>query len=296
MKNKAFTLIELLVVIAIVGLLSTIVLVSTSDLSYQASLAKTLAWSRSINSALGPDAVGIWNFDEGIIGTCSENKDACDISGWNNHGTFSGDITYVTDTPSSQGHALDFDGDGDSINCGNNSSLDLTEAFTLEAWITGMSGNQGYEGIIAKYQYAGGGIFTGFFMTNHWSYFTAGIGNGTLTNNCSLQGFNLNDGKWHHLVFTYDSAVDKIVLYHNENLKNECDTSIEPGSTSESLRIGYWYPGDHQFYNGKIDNVRVYSTALTASQVQSHYYIGLDRLLAKGLISQKEYNQRLALK
>jgi hypothetical protein len=45
--------------------------------------------------------------------------------------------------------------------------------------------------------------------------------------------------------------------------------------------------------NGFIDEVRIYATDLTASQIESQYYAGLDRLLAEGQISEQEYGQRL---
>jgi hypothetical protein len=59
----------------------------------------------------------------------------------------------------------------------------------------------------------------------------------------------------------------------------------------------YWnntYP--IQFFDGSVDEARIYNTALTASQIQSQYYVGLNKLLAKGLIDETEYQQRLAVK
>jgi prepilin-type N-terminal cleavage/methylation domain-containing protein len=80
-RYKAFTLIELLVVIAIIGLLSSVVLVSTSGLRDRAEITKIMQWAKSLNSLLGSQAAGIWNFDEGVMDSCSDDKDACDISG-----------------------------------------------------------------------------------------------------------------------------------------------------------------------------------------------------------------------
>jgi hypothetical protein len=68
---------------------------------------------------------------------------------------------------------------------------------------------------------------------------------------------------------------------------------------SDNIRIangaGYGTPPDTYYFNGLIDDVRIYSTILTASQVQSRYYAGLDRLLANGLISEKECQNHLIL-
>jgi hypothetical protein len=69
---------------------------------------------------------------------------------------------------------------------------------------------------------------------------------------------------------------------------------------SSSVRFGnvmYYIPGDRDNpFNGIIHEARVYNTAFTASQIQSQYYTGLNRLLAKGLMEEKEYRERLTLK
>ncbi|MEA3295592.1 MAG: prepilin-type N-terminal cleavage/methylation domain-containing protein, partial [Patescibacteria group bacterium] len=81
---KAFTLIELLVVISIIGLLSSIVLVSTKGIREKARLAKAQKFDSSIQHALGANAVGIWRFEEGTGTT------AHDESGYGNDGTIHG--------------------------------------------------------------------------------------------------------------------------------------------------------------------------------------------------------------
>jgi prepilin-type N-terminal cleavage/methylation domain-containing protein len=108
-----FTLVELLVVIAIVGLLSTIVLVSTSGLREQAEIAKTLQWAKSIDSLLGADAVGIWNMDEN---PASQGTIIKDLSGWGNNGTFNtGEVGVNKSMPGVVGNAISFDGVDDYV-------------------------------------------------------------------------------------------------------------------------------------------------------------------------------------
>jgi hypothetical protein len=43
-----------------------------------------------------------------------------------------------------------------------------------------------------------------------------------------------------------------------------------------------------------IDEVRIYSAALTASAIRGQYLAGLDKLLAKGAIAEENYQQRLS--
>ena len=80
-QEKSFTLIELLVVIAIIGVLTSIVLVSTQGLQGKARITKTLQFSQSLNHTLGAYAVGWWTFDEG------SGTQARDNSGYGNNGT-----------------------------------------------------------------------------------------------------------------------------------------------------------------------------------------------------------------
>ncbi|MBZ1345499.1 MAG: LamG domain-containing protein, partial [Candidatus Nealsonbacteria bacterium] len=55
---------------------------------------------------------------------------------------------------------------------------------------------------------------------------------------------------------------------------------------SGTFRIG---KGVH----GLIDEVRIYNRALRAAQIEASYLAGLERLLAKDLIDEQEYQQRL---
>jgi len=290
---RAFTLVELLVVIAIVGLLSTIVLAVTSGLGSQASLTKTLAWARSISSLLGPEAVGIWNFDEGVMDTCPTDKDACDISGWNNHGTAYGNVAYSVDTPSGQGYALSFDGDGDCIDCGNDSSLNLTDAITVEAWIKTADITQM---IVMKHS----GYKEAFRLMIETDGRVAAIGSADGSNwEWMVYGPVVNDNIWHHTILTHDKNIG-MKLFIDGVLKGYDSTlGTLKSAPSDNIRIangaGYGTPPDTYYFNGLIDDVRIYATVLTTFQIQSRYYAGLNKLLTKGLISGKEYQNRLVL-
>jgi prepilin-type N-terminal cleavage/methylation domain-containing protein len=286
-KFRAFTLVELLVVIAVVGLLSTIVLAVTSGLGSQASLIKTLAWARSINSLLGVSAAGLWNMDEGIMGTCSGGQDICDISGWNNHGVISG-ATYLDGTPSGQGYALNFDGVDDYVGFNNSTSLAQMSDLTLEAWVNfaSVSGKDEGRSIYSK----GSNTVDGTF----WVYYNQGS---------NLFYFELDQtapsyswipiiGQWYHLVFSYDGAYMRMykdgTRVMNYNITNRAVSNVA------AAYIGGYQGSGHSFH-GQIDDVRIYGQALTALQVKSQYYIGLNELLIKGLITEQEHLKRLAL-
>ena len=83
----------------------------------------------------------------------------------------------------------------------------------------------------------------------------------------------VNNGQWHHIVAT--QAAEGMKLYVDGVLAS---SNTEAGSQSY---VGYWRVGGDvtwgstsNYLNGTIDEVAVYSRALTAQQVANHYSIG----------------------
>ena len=91
----------------------------------------------------------------------------------------------------------------------------------------------------------------------------------------------LNDDNWHHIAVTYDSAdgtfLSDVKIYIDGILStNEADagasfgsetTTINTDSTTNFLKIGSEVYASYAF-DGAIDDVRIYSKALTASEVK----------------------------
>ncbi len=268
MNKKSFTLIELLVVIAILGLLASIVLVNTKGVREKAKIAKTLEFSQSIQNTLGVEAVGIWSFDEGSGST------AKDSSGYGNNGTISG-ASYTSETPhkivgSGAGkYALSFGGSG-YIDCGNGASLNITGEITLEAWIKTSDWGPGYRGIVAK----------NLSDNTPWALRINNTKQVIFNMNPSGQSWTLDlrfpqssvDGQWHHLVATYNGSVGAI--YQDGKLINTqtVNFSINP-AVGDNVEIG------GGAFNGLIDEVRIYSRALTSAEIQKHYAESLKRLV-----------------
>jgi prepilin-type N-terminal cleavage/methylation domain-containing protein len=276
--NKAFTLVELLVVIAIVGLLSTIVLAVTSGVSEQGRIAKSLQFSKHLENALGSNLAGRWNLDEGTGVT------ARDSSGWNNNGVITGAI-YTNDTPSDYGYALDFDG-LDYVQIANHNSLVLDSAITVEAWVNArsLSGNTTNQyRIINKFSYPN----NGWYLRYHNSFiFSTYDGSGHNASYSITPTLNT----WHHVVGVSDGTNN--LVYVDGVSGNSVETGVLTNSSSV-LEISS-SSGDYD-WNGFIDEVKIYSVALTASQIKSQYLVGLNELLIKGLITEQEHLKRLAL-
>ncbi len=293
LKRSAFTLVELLVVIAIVGLLSTIVLISTSGLREQAEIAKALTWAESVDSLLGADAVGVWNFNEGSGITVG------DISGWNNNGTLGNGVctpgtgfwpAWTNDTPSGHDYALSFDGVDDRVKIPVSSNQGCVNGLTIEAWIYPTSVSA--ETIIdLGYQYQSYGFE--FAVVGGKLRFTAS-GSGTFVSSDTTTLTVVNN-VWQHVVVAVDDTGSHYYLNGVSESKSTPATPLTLGVNSTYFNIGYrnyneWY------FNGLIDEVHIYNQTLTAAQIESQYYAGLDRLLTKGLMDEQEYQERLLIR
>jgi hypothetical protein len=205
--------------------------------------------------------VAAYGFDEGA-GTVAN-----DASGFGNNGT----VTGATWSSSGKyGGALSFTGKlGSWVTVNDNPSLDLTTGMTLEAWIKPSSlssPDNGWVSAVSKEHtnsindiayalYAAQGTGTGpsaHILAGSTDYGTSG-------------GAKLTLNTWAFLAATYDGTT--IREYVNGKLIASRTVGAPIVPTSDPLRIGGDWSGE--MFTGLIDNVRVYNTPLTQSQIQS---------------------------
>jgi prepilin-type N-terminal cleavage/methylation domain-containing protein len=287
-KQRAFTLAEILVVIAILGLLATIIFTITSGTREQGKIAKGLYFSQHLHNSLGSYAAGIWSFDEGSGATTS------DTSGWGNNGTLVNSPTWrcagtdTSYTPSAQGCSLEFNGSSNYVDAGNGTGLNINgDKLTLEAWgkNTGTTGT--YQVTVRKNNsYYLLGITPAY--DEYYIYLWTSVQRWDLFTGISPVPYQ---NKWTHFVQTYDGS--KVKLYINGELVKDMDASGTVSISGDNLIIGA-LPGSY-YWKGFLDQVKIYNTALTSVQIQSQYYVGLERLLGKGLMDEEEYKQKLAM-
>ncbi len=259
-RKQAFTLIELLVVIAIIGLLASIVVVNVNSAREKARIAKNVQFGNSIYHTLGADALGYWDFNSLVGGQVK------DISGSGNNGTVTGAILVdsLTFSGGNLGKALSFDGIDDNVQI--NLVTQPTNKVTMSAWIKTSSQN---EAIIGRAHcdeilLSGGTLW-------YYSKYTDDSYDG-ISNN----GVKLNE--WNFIVAGVDLTTGKMFISINGDYKTG------PASTNKSLRTGTSYIGNEAtvcftppLFNGLIDEVGIYSAALTSAEIQQYYAEGLPR-------------------
>jgi len=85
----------------------------------------------------------------------------------------------------------------------------------------------------------------------------------------------LDDGAWHHLVFTYDAANSNLSLYVDGEFQGSATTDGNAvGNYQAQLRLGMRAAGTNVVYNGYLDEVAVWNRTLTPAEIQQLYNNG----------------------
>ena len=276
MRNKSFTLIELLITISIIGILAAIILISTSSAVTRASIAKSQVFDDSIRNELMTTLVGEWEFDDLTDTVDTEIADTAGyvLDDWGtNNGTAVGTPTLRNGKNCVKGQCLDFNGETDYIDFGSGSGLHIQDSFTLSAWFYKDS-NSGEDFIFNLNGLAR--IRTVASVLE----FRGDVGGNTLTH-------DITTGKWYNVVGTYEEGTAHLyvdgTLVDTDTITVGSITNFYLGSQGGSLN----------FFDGSLDNLRIYNLILTTSKIQDEYLAGLESLLVNNQISQEEYNQKI---
>jgi uncharacterized protein YjdB len=197
--------------------------------------------------------VAAYAFNEGVGNTVT------DASGHGNTGTISG----ATWTASGKfGGALSFNGSSSWVTVNDAASIDLTNGVTLEAWVK-LSTVTGWQAVVIK-ERPGGLIYALYAANTNQSGPVAALHTSSDTNLYGPPPLPVNT--WAHVAATYDGAT--LRLYVNGVQVNSQAFSGQMPLSASPLRIG----GDSvwgEYFNGAIDEVRVYNRALSAAEIQT---------------------------
>jgi len=213
--------------------------------------------------------VGYWTFNGSDIGTTVRDVTG---NGWNGYLVGANNSTSTRKTIGKSGQAFSFGGfNTGGINVGSSTAL-VPSRFTVSAWVNPNTLTYQYNYILSNARDCCGtynGIEMYFFNNNLYG----GIYNSS--NYRVSVGTSIATSTWGHAAFTYDGS--NMRLYFNGDLVKTQAQTVDPGSQSSfPTYIGSMGNGSGSVYtfNGKLDEVRLYSRALSDSEVKQLYLMG----------------------
>lgn len=196
--------------------------------------------------------VAYWNFDEGY-GIIAHDSSCHGIDG-----TLNGDPQWKEGLPG-LGTALDFDGEGDFVDCGNDPFFDLTDQITVAAWIKIRTVTEDWTSIVNK------GLTAWRLET---LYNTRGMHFAVNDEHYVDSDAEIPAGEWHHICGTYDGADIRLYIDGEQDTGSPSAYRGEIDTNTNNLFIGR-YSGSTSpgAWNGLIDDVRIYDYALSTEEI-----------------------------
>src|SRR2546421_41505 len=198
-----------------------------------------------------PGLVAAYAFNEGSGTTVA------DASGNNNNGT----ITAATWTTAGKfGNALAFNGTSARVTVPNAASLQLSTGMTLEAWVFPTGSLTSWRSVVDK-------TVDGYYlMASTDQNNRPGVG-GTWTggNQNVAAPTVLTINTWTHLAATFDGATVRLFVNGVQVASQAQTTPL--ATTPGTLQMGANSYGE--FFAGRIDEVRIYNRALSATEIQT---------------------------
>lgn len=218
------------------------------------------AGNPAISSSAG-SAGAYWNFDEGsgtsVHDAWGDNDGTISGATWTNDGRF--------------GKALSFDGSDDYVQIADDDALTFGDGtsdrpFSISSWVN----------MDDRSQFLISSKASEYRLTNN-NHFRLYLYDGNTSNSIYKSGGDLvsHEGRWTHLVATYDGSgsVDGIRLYKDGMLivdteEASAGTYVAMENTTSSFQLG------DTTTDGQIDEVKIYPYALSEDEVRTEYNRG----------------------
>lgn len=167
--------------------------------------------------------------------------------------------------------ADDFDGSTGTVEVADNSSLNITDAITLEAWVYNDDGQTDIRRVVMK---TNAGQVQGYQMDIR-------TGDGVLNlyiSNASWRSINsgttyIDTDQWVYVAGTWSDATNTATIYKNGTYVTSTTSEDFDGpmsTSSSTLTIGSTNSPTH-FFDGRIDEVRISNTVRSAAWIKASF-------------------------
>lgn len=201
-----------------------------------------------------PDIAGMWYLDEIVGGTTPDSSENT------NTGT-----VYGASVQGGRIHqSLSFDGLNDRVQIPYSSSLAITDAITLEAFVYIVA--SGAHGLICKRIQGIGSDWQ--FILNADDTIACDV-NFPVAGWVSLDGVTpLSHQTWHHVAFTYDRSFLRLFSDGQPDGAPVAHTEVLPTNSIPLTLARYWI--DAYCFEGRLDHAVIWSTALPLALLKVH--------------------------
>ena len=226
--------------------------------------------SRGTSASFGPNQsylseglVGYWKMDEATNGAS-----ATDSSGNSSTLTDSGTVAR---TGGKFGYASDFEMSSSQYQYTvDNTILSITGSLTLSAWIRPESTTSGIYNIIAKWD----GANESYRLVQNGDEIRLELDSSG--NYQETSSSNLSSSTWYHVVGVYDSSSQTAKIFINGVEATSTTTGTIPSSIGDDISRFHIGAEDSSstasnFYDGIIDEVRIYNRTLSPAEVKNLY-------------------------
>ena len=220
-----------------------------------------------------------------LVASYPFNGNALDVSGTGNHGTVNGNVTPTQDRFGNYNSAYFFNGNlTDFIQVNNHASLQLSNSYTLEAWVKPNTFNtasnqanfivtKGIQPSEGHYRLAYGdfldanpGLLSPQFM-NFETTLRKGATEQNAYENPVLYPVQL--GVWYYMVATFDGTTLRLYV-NGEQQASTIITGTFGALNTGNLLIGK-SPDNIYPVRGAIDDIKIYNGPLTATQIWDQF-------------------------
>jgi hypothetical protein len=207
--------------------------------------------------------------NNGLIAYYPLNSNANDASGMGNNGVIFGGVTSTTDRFGNDGKAMLFNGVDGYIEVPNSISLQSpTNALSITGWVL-IEGYNGLQvvGIVNKTKtsdYGQYGLsYQAWDSQNKISFY---MNQGNIG---SSKEFSLNLSQWYFIASVFSG--NNIAIFVNGVHLGNTPYSGSIISDDKPITLGLDSPGSKEYLKGKLDDVRIYNTSLTESEIIKLY-------------------------
>lgn len=209
--------------------------------------------------------VAHWKLDETSGTTASDSSDN------GNHGTLVNMNPANDWVEGTVGGALDFDGHDDYVEVPDSPSLHIADGISILAWIN-PDDNDHWRTIASKFAHVP------YCRTDlYWFLYRRRIGV-SLAGPCGRWGLwrpnvRISEHEWTHVALIYDGS--DMVMYKDGDRRRSTDASgslmLANHSSNESFYIGKNTEWHNEHFDGTIDDLRLYKSALSEGQIETIY-------------------------